>query len=138
MKYLGLLFFLTIIGYAIWQVCSSASEASTTHRQWLNTEAKVLETRTQVRRRGSYTYAKVSFTAEDGNRYLTEVKLWSIPLVGRVLSPDDTISILYDAKNPVVALSPLAHYLDTYGLYILIGAGIFFSALRLRKAYKLK
>lgn len=134
MKNIGWLFFIAMICYAFWQMSKSFTAVPVTE-QWIETKATVLDTRSRVTRRNTYAYAKVSFTATDGNTYETEAKLLAIPFLGTTLSPKDTISILYDADKPMIAKSPRVHFVDTYGLYILIGAGIFFSVLTLRKTY---
>jgi len=135
MKNIGWLFFIAMICYSLWQLSRSVIAATIT-KQWLETEAKVLDTRSRITRRNTYAYAKVSFIAVDGNTYETEAKLLAIPFIGTTLSKNDTISILYDVEKPMIAKSTKVHFIDTYGLYLLIGAGILLSFGTLRPYLK--
>ena len=135
MKIIGWLFFVAMICFSIWQMSSFVSTSPTTE-QWIATEATVLDTRSKTKRRATNAYAKVSFTATDGNTYETEVKLLAIPFIGTTLSVNDTISILYNAEKPMIAKSVSANFIETYGLYILIGLGVVLSFFYLQKALK--
>lgn len=134
MKKSDLIAILVVVGFAIVQA-RAANNVAPGPAQWIETEAEVLGTRSKLRKRSSYTYARVSFTAVNGHTYETEVRLWSIPLVGRNLAPGDTLTIRYNTNNPVIAQTLFAHFIDSYGLYILIIIGVFFSISRLRKTY---
>lgn len=105
---------------------------------WIETDAKILEVHNKIKAKSTRAFATVSFTATDGNQYESQVELLAIPLFGTTKSVGDSVSILYNPETPVLAKSVATGFLEQYGLYLLIGAGILFSFTRLKRAYTSK
>ncbi|QCW99876.1 hypothetical protein FGM00_07100 [Aggregatimonas sangjinii] len=105
---------------------------------WIETEAKILEVHNKIKAKSTRAFATISFTANDGNQYESQVELLAIPLFGTTKSVGDSVSILYNPETPILAKSVGTGFLEQYGLYLLIGAGILFSFTRLKKAYTSK
>ncbi|WKX76171.1 DUF3592 domain-containing protein [Zobellia laminariae] len=124
----SLLFLLSTLLY--WPI--SAQDSS---KNWIETEAKITEIHNNIKARGTRSFATVSYTGEDGNPYQSRVELLAIPFVGTLKSVNDTVTVYYDPANPTLAKSPETSFLESYGLYLLIGAGILISLYNFRNKF---
>ncbi|MDO6519016.1 DUF3592 domain-containing protein [Zobellia uliginosa] len=102
---------------------------------WVETEATILEVHNKVKAKSTRAFAMVSFTANDGNQYETQVELLAIPIFGTTKAVNDKITILYNPETPQLAKTPSKSFIESYAMYLLIGAGIIFSFFNLKKAW---
>lgn len=107
-------------------------------KDWIETQATIIEVRNKVRAKSTRAFAQVSYTTQSGEAYETEVELLALPLFGAMQSVNDKVTILYDPENPMLAQSISRSFLETYGMYILIGAGVVLSLYNLGKMMKRK
>ncbi|WP_353937181.1 DUF3592 domain-containing protein [uncultured Zobellia sp.] len=107
--------------------------AQNTSENWIETKAKITEIHNNIKARGTRSFATVSYMDEDGNQYKSRVELLAIPFIGTLKSVNDSVTIYYDSANPTLAKSPETSFIQSYGLYLLIGLGILFSLYNFRK-----
>ena len=124
LKYLG---FLSIL---ILPVVLSPQQATD---DWVETEATILEIHNKRRAKSTRAFATVSYMTNDGEEHKTQVEVLAIPLFGTTKSVNDTITVLYDPAQPMMAITPSSSFIESYGMYLLIGAGFVFSLFNLRK-----
>ncbi|WP_276166951.1 DUF3592 domain-containing protein [Zobellia alginiliquefaciens] len=121
-----LLFILTALLY--WPI-----SAQDTDKNWIETKATITEIHNNIKARGTRSFATVSYLDENGKQQKSRVELLAIPFIGTLKSVNDSVTIYYDKANPALAKSPETSFLQSYGLYLLIGAGILFSLYNFRK-----
>lgn len=103
--------------------------------KWIETEATIVEVHNKIKAKSTRAFAMVSFTANDGKEYQTQVEIFAIPLYGTIKSVGDQVSILYHPEKPLLAKTPAASFIEKNGLYLFLLAGVVFSFYRLRKGY---
>lgn len=106
-------------------------------QKWIETKAKITEIHNNIKARGgTRSFATVSYMDEDGNQYKSRVELLAIPFVGTLKSVNDSVMVYYNPTKPTMAKSPPeTSFLQSYGLYLLIGGGIVFSLYNFRKKF---
>ena len=102
---------------------------------WVETEATILEVHNKIRAKSSRAFATVSYTANDGNQYETQVELLAIPLFGTTKAVNEKITVLYNPETPQLAKTPSRSFIEKYAMYFLIGAGILLSFYSIKKMW---
>ncbi|WKX76211.1 DUF3592 domain-containing protein [Zobellia laminariae] len=109
--------------------------AQDTTKNWIETTAKITEIHNNIKARNTRSFATVSYLGIDGKEYKSRVELLAIPFIGTLKSIDDSVTVYYDPANPTLAKSPETSFLQSYGLYLLIGAGILISLYNFRNKF---
>jgi hypothetical protein len=68
--------------------------------------------------------ATVEYTTVTGEKLTSQVRIMHIPFLGTFKKVGDTMTVKYDANNPLLLKSQSDSFLASYGLYILIGLGV--------------
>ncbi len=110
-----------------------AQVQTTTAEQWVETEATILEVHNKIKAKSTRSYATVSYMIKDGTTYESQIELLAVPLFGTTKAVGDRMTVLYDPEKPTLAKTPSKSFIESYGLYLLIGAGIMISLWNLRK-----
>ncbi len=120
-----LLLFLALI------LCSFAEA-----QEWVSTQAQITALETRISGRKMVTTAQVKYVAPSGDSLSSQVRLMGLPFFGLSKEVGDVIPVVYQKDNPYVVMSKEDSFLQTYGLYILIGLGIVISGYRFIKIKK--
>ena len=100
---------------------------------WIETEATITEI--FVHRRSKSATLTVDYIKEDGSKSIGQVSALCFPFIGTLKSEGDKITIWYDPDTGQT-LRQGTSLVEKYGLYLMIGLGVFFSASRLRSIYR--
>ncbi|SDE98664.1 hypothetical protein SAMN05421855_10439 [Ulvibacter litoralis] len=115
---------------------SQLNAQETTEPEYVETEATITDLDYKVRGRSSTMMAAVTFVDLKGDTIATKARILHIPLIGSLKSVGDQIDIVYQKDNPYLIKSAGDSFLQTYGLYLLIAAGIIISGYRFFKYRK--
>jgi|GEM_PF-3287105 len=127
-------YLLFTIGVFISFLISDQLSAQNMTEGWLTTEATITKiTDEGVRRRNMR--AAITYKTEDGKNHNTYIKLTTIPFLGTFKKVGGKITILYDPANPEMVKSQSSNFLDSYGTYIMIAVGVFFSFFSLKNMF---
>ncbi|WP_298507067.1 DUF3592 domain-containing protein [uncultured Maribacter sp.] len=94
---------------------------------WIETKAKITEIHNSISRKGTQAFVDVSYSTSNGKTFQSRVKVMAIPYIGTLKSKNDSIVILYNKETPQLTKTSEVSFLNSYGIYLLFGAGILFS-----------
>ncbi|WP_378175768.1 hypothetical protein [Aquimarina sp. SS2-1] len=97
---------------------------------YIETEAVIKEINFKIKSRRSSATATVAYQTLEGDSLTSTVKLLHIPFIGPLDEEGDRITILYNKETPLLLSTKGTSFLQTYGLYILIGFGVFILGYR--------
>lgn len=110
--------------------------AQNTEIDYIETEGIIKEISFKVRGRRSSATATVDYITKEGDSLSSTVKLFHIPFIGALDSEGDQITVLYNKATPLLLTTKNTSFIETYGLYILIGLGILIMVYRFVKMPK--
>jgi len=132
MKYFCLIIFTIVLSI------NSYSAQSSDNIEWVKAEGKVQSVKCQAGRKRRTCTAMVSYKTRTGKSVKAAVSVAKIPFIGPFEKAGDSISVVYNKKNPYMARSEKENFLMSYGLYILIALVVGFSLLNIMKIRKRK
>ena len=107
-------------------------------QEWVPTQAKITALETRISGRKMVTRAQIKYEAPSGDSLSSQIRLMDLPFFGLSKEVGDVIPVVYQKDNLYMVKSQEDSFLQTYGLYILIGLGVIFSGYQLIKKMKLK
>lgn len=101
---------------------------------WRETQAKITHIEKYRTKRYVNEKATVEYQVQgDTKVYKSTVMLDRIPYLGSMKSVGDVIEVSYNPAQPLMLKSDANVFINTYGLYILIAAGLGMFYFRMRK-----
>ena len=117
-------------------IISSKSKAQNIAPQFTETQATITSIETNQSGRRTSVMAKVDYVTQTGDSLSSQVQLLGLPILGSFKKEGDIITILYDESNPYLIKSKNTSFLESYGLYLFIALGLFFTGYKFLKRKK--